>query len=371
MSHAIPNVVGKRVSRDVDSDDELHRLQPGPNTLQVQSARNASASWLSQPKFVQRLLLLSIILSFILTIVIGVMVFSKEDETKSIPAWFFEASEHKSVLFPLGTLFNSSEVATSLAKRRAWSYDVVSRLEARYNSETKMGTLHHEVEPFSKHGHSRFDMLGPIGPRCPKQLSSFGRGDDEKRICDLGQLKDSPEGCTIISIGSKNKWGFEEAVYDQTTCHVHTFDCTGNWGNWAPPERIATRVTFHNVCIAAEDSFLSFRKFRAWTHLLLESNLSRSPAYLKMDIEGYEWDVLTALFRNAKSDLLPDQIALELHYKTQMDLPWRGRYKSAGEIALFGQMLFEAGYFIIDRHDNPACHHCSEILIARLRHRSR
>ena len=57
-----------------------------------------------------------------------------------------------------------------------------------------------------------------------------------------------------------------------------------------------------------------------------------------MDVEGFEYDVLDAMLASAEAqpELLPQQLGLEIHYKTRFrELPWFGRYKSAGEIALF------------------------------------
>ena len=48
------------------------------------------------------------------------------------------------------------------------------------------------------------------------------------------------------------------------------------------------------------------------------------------------------------------------------ELPWFGRYKSAGEIALFMDSLYRrGGYHLTDRHDNSFCQHCTEVLLTR------
>jgi hypothetical protein len=53
-------------------------------------------------------------------------------------------------------------------------------------------------------------------------MQSFGDGDDEKRVCGDAFKTDD---CVIISIGSMNQFGFEEAVFDRTKCRVEVFDC--------------------------------------------------------------------------------------------------------------------------------------------------
>ena len=42
------------------------------------------------------------------------------------------------------------------------------------------------------------------------------------------------------------------------------------------------------------------------------------------------------------------------------------RYKSAGEVALFMDSLYRrGGYYLTDRHDNPYCQHCTEVVLTR------
>ena len=88
-----------------------------------------------------------------------------------------------------------------------------------------------------------------------------------------------------------------------------------------------------------------------------------------MDVEGFEYDVLDAMLASAEAqpELLPQQLGLEIHYKTRFrELPWFGRYKSAGEIALFMDSLYRrGGYHLTDRHDNSFCQHCTEVLLTR------
>ena len=71
----------------------------------------------------------------------------------------------------------------------------------------------------------------------------------------------------------------------------------------------------------------------------------------------------------ASGHRLPIQISMELHFKTQMaGLNWGGWGPSLGpgEIAAFGTMMNRAGYYLTDRHDNPFCYSCSEIVYAWL-----
>jgi hypothetical protein len=212
-------------------------------------------------------------------------------------------------------------------------------------------------------GHRRFDFLGPVVPQC-KQIETFGVEDDEKRACKLKDLlRASPPtaSCTIISLGSHNQWGFEEAVFhDLPRCQIHTFDCTIPVDS-KPPVHISARTTLHPICIGDRDYEKDGAIFKSWKSIMNLIHETRAPLYLKMDIEGYEYSVLQSIIDG--NFLIPMQIAVELHYFRSRLLP---NGKSSMELALFMEYLYrKGGYFLIDRHDNHLCSSCSEILLSQ------
>eukprot|EP00746_Dinoflagellata_sp_MGD_P059978 gnl/MRDRNA2_/MRDRNA2_25516_c0_seq1.p1 gnl/MRDRNA2_/MRDRNA2_25516_c0~~gnl/MRDRNA2_/MRDRNA2_25516_c0_seq1.p1 ORF type:complete len:364 (-),score=56.10 gnl/MRDRNA2_/MRDRNA2_25516_c0_seq1:63-1154(-) len=88
-----------------------------------------------------------------------------------------------------------------------------------------------------------------------------------------------------------------------------------------------------------------------------------------MDIEAFEWNVLPEMLVNAK-DLLPDQIGFELHKSPVaggMALGWK-KARTVWEIALFGELMFRAGYLPIHRRDNVfgEIGEATEFLIAKV-----
>jgi len=212
-------------------------------------------------------------------------------------------------------------------------------------------------------------VLGPVGPHCIK-LEAYGR---EKHACGLSELQ-AP--CSVVSIGCKGIWDFEIAVFAKTPCHIHTFDCTVH-SRIMVPERIRSRTSLHRVCIAARSYTdpRTHRVFEDWPTLLKRVGMPiQAPSFLKMDIEGFEYQVLRAVLGShhlatgtSKAtealSLWPTQIAMELHFQTQMrELPFHGRLVSVGEIALFMDFLWrQGGYTLIDRRD-----HLARILIARI-----
>lgn len=294
-----------------------------------------------------------------------------------------------------------NNVQQSVAERARWGRHLVSEVgnlldQHANHSEAIVYKDLNLVNPHLPHNHSRFDALGPVGPTC-KNLKSYGFGDEEKRVCDVASLYGNQE-CVIISIGGNNQWvsaifkcclgpralytlalwrmnlsieppiraaqGFEEDVYRKTNCSVHVFDCTVPESVTAPAA-IASRVHFYRYCIGGAQDAEKNVLFITWDGLLDMIKFQHAPAWLKMDIEGYEWEVLPAIL--AAGDRAPVQISLELHYVTQMKLlSWYGRYKTAAEIALFLDLLWHHKYLLVDRNDNPHCPHCSEILLSRV-----
>lgn len=60
--------------------------------------------------------------------------------------------------------------------------------------------------------------------------------------------------------------------------------------------------------------------------------------------------------------LLPEQIAMELHY-----WPSSRVCHSAAEVAAFVEnLVWKGGYVLVHRHDNPFCDSCTEILLVRV-----
>lgn len=64
-----------------------------------------------------------------------------------------------------------TNVKEGLAARKIWSHNLYEELTKIYDKANK----NWQSEPGS---HSRFDVIGPIGPIC-NQLNKFGAGDGE------------------------------------------------------------------------------------------------------------------------------------------------------------------------------------------------
>ena len=105
--------------------------------------------------------------------------------------------------------------------------------------------------------------------------------------------------CIIVSLGSANRWDFESSVFkDLPTCRIETLDCTIS-KNTKPPAKIASRTTFHHVCIGSHDNVTSTGQvFMSWPSILRLVKAKEAPLHLKMDIEGYEYEVLRSIIND-------------------------------------------------------------------------
>jgi hypothetical protein len=224
---------------------------------------------------------------------------------------------------------------------------VRAHLEWTHNLSFAMPTL--DQQPAND---QQLTVMGPIGPAC-KRLEIFWVGDGEKRACGLALDAEATGNCTIISIGSNKEWDFEEAVFDQLECFVETFDCTVLA---TVPPRIASRTRFHHVCAAGGDWVdPSSRVYRSWPSIISMLCLKNPPLYLKMDIEGAEYETITNILESTY--FLPRQIAFEIHSGS----------KTLGAIAGFMESLYSrGGYFFIDHRPNTACSTCTEVLVSRM-----
>ena len=214
-------------------------------------------------------------------------------------------------------------------------------------------------------GWLRFDVMMPALPEaCPSLKRVGGDGDGGKLICGLDQIPDDPgRPCIVYSIGSNNNWAFEEDIVKTTTCQVFTFDCTVDG---QVPLAIQDRVSFYPQCLGnvpEGSTDTNFRSLRGLMEMLGHDHIT----LLKADIEGYEYDLFSQLL--SEDDIvLPEQISFELHFQSEMtELDWHARTMTMGELAFFARSLYDAGYRVISRENNPACGHCAEFTVVQFR----
>ena len=89
---------------------------------------------------------------------------------------------------------------------------------------------------------------------------------------------------------------------------------------------------------------------------------------LKMDIEGFEFDVIHNMLSSSDSSIWPEQIMLEVHWATRMvGVKWMPRTLTAGEISLFfGGLFNHGGYMVVHATKIDGCQPCLEVLLVRV-----
>lgn len=259
-----------------------------------------------------------------------------------------------------------------------WLLDLDTKIE-KYNNQdhVKKGTLagHGKgTHPSEDHSpHQRFEVVLPVeGPRCKQKLTLFGKTHDtQKPICDVDGRLTKQEDCHMMSIGSNDQWDTEVGIHDQTRCKTHTFDCSSHDSR---PEKIKDRATFHKICVGPTDKTDSKgQQFLTWHSALKAAGLTEAPEYLKMDIEGFEYDVMKNLIHTNHTEL-PNQIAMEIHHQTwqpwqnnpSSSLSWSDRNKDVGELLSFFLMMYTSGYRLSEVDHKTVCQHCLEVLWSKI-----
>eukprot|EP00245_Coleochaete_scutata_P013320 TRINITY_DN5385_c0_g1_i1.p1 TRINITY_DN5385_c0_g1~~TRINITY_DN5385_c0_g1_i1.p1 ORF type:complete len:321 (+),score=50.93 TRINITY_DN5385_c0_g1_i1:269-1231(+) len=277
------------------------------------------------------------------------------------------------------TMPETTAAAKALFK---WQASLIERTAAIYNREArakyteprngaKWGDDNGNALTVDPEGHARFNLFDAFVD-CPDGmvLERVGpAGEGGKMICSIDQLQPP---CVVYSLGSLGDTRFESAVLMKTKCDIITFDCT------VDVQPIHARHRFEKMCIGSEEKVLSDPEHFETIQDSMKRLGVKEISLLKMDIEGYEYDVMSSWTRDVK-DYLPQQISFELHFggmyfgtpsyvkdETSGVMFWPRRDVSLGELALLGYHLSNLGYGIVSREDNVECLHCTELTLYKI-----
>ncbi|XP_037076055.1 methyltransferase-like protein 24 [Pollicipes pollicipes] len=149
---------------------------------------------------------------------------------------------------------------------------------------------------------------------CCKRLTLFGgisvgrKIDGDKFICLDPEYAPSPGDCLVYSVGISYEWSFDRDVSDYG-CEVHAFD--PSMDPWAP-NVTSFGARFYRIGLAGR-SRVDHRGWRVMTLTDLRALLGhqrRQIDYLKVDIEGAEWDWLSGDMESLRA---VRQMGMEVH----------------------------------------------------------
>eukprot|EP00047_Mylnosiga_fluctuans_P010384 m.16007 g.16007 ORF g.16007 m.16007 type:complete len:344 (-) comp3089_c0_seq1:183-1214(-) len=214
-------------------------------------------------------------------------------------------------------------------------------------------------------------------PGLPLELLGSPGSDGSKWACGPQQLK-AP--CHVLSLGSNNDYSFEEAVLKNTPCTVSTFDCTlpdSQPGHSVDPKR----HRFFAKCLGSAAKAAQDPRFVTLPQAMRMIGKRRVDLF-KMDIEGFEYDVLAAWgssAENLQTAHLPVQISVEVHIAAlywgtsffgaddTSNLHWGARdVVTPAELALLLGHLGDLGYGVVNAERNGGCKHCIELVLMRV-----
>ena len=162
-------------------------------------------------------------------------------------------------------------------------------------------------QSFQPKGSKKYDLMNPI-VTCPNYQAPLRMGgqsnfsdDGGKWLC-MNLLKPP---CTVFSLGSNGDFTFEESILNSTQCLIHTFDCTFNGSS------IDKRHTYHEKCLGSAERAQTDERFTTLAAAAAGVGVVKINL-LKIDVEGYEYDVLSSWSQGDAS--LPEQIAIEVHH---------------------------------------------------------
>ncbi|KAK1219265.1 hypothetical protein PQX77_018032 [Marasmius sp. AFHP31] len=180
----------------------------------------------------------------------------------------------------------------------------------------------------------------PAAYNCPHDLQRLGAlGDGGKWVCGITRVEKKRD-CVVYSFGINYESSFESAILDHTDhCQIWGYDFSVKSFGPEIPESQANRTHFHPYKLGGEDVAAVPEKEEPPMYTLstlMKQNGHTHIDILKVDIESWEFDLLTTLvksYRNAGLPLPFGQLQLEIH-------AW---HKSFKEFLEWWQMLEEAG----------------------------
>ena len=147
-----------------------------------------------------------------------------------------------------------------------------------------------------------------------------------------------------------------------------------------PQKPNSSSIYYYPYCISSKNEVINNFEYTTYFKMVGKAGMTKPPALFKMDVEGFEFDVMSKMLEEAivvsslssqdnSKNLLPSQISVELHYATRMyDVPWILRTVTSAEIAMFMGMMYNRGGYLPVHYEaiGPGCYSCAELLFVRV-----
>lgn len=152
---------------------------------------------------------------------------------------------------------------------------------------------------------------------CDTEMRIGPYGDGGKWVCDPHKLSSGSRECFVLSIGSRNDFGFENDLFNRyNNCSIHVFDHTV--ANPTPPKGIF----FHKFGLGTPGS--SSGNLLDLSNIIKEAGIPAQSAIeiLKIDIEGKEFSTILPLLQSGAicKDMFIRQILIEIHPNSEIKL---------------------------------------------------
>ncbi|KAG8907979.1 hypothetical protein FRB99_001145 [Tulasnella sp. 403] len=188
-----------------------------------------------------------------------------------------------------------------------------------------------------KHMYTLWDFFLPAF-QCPHKLQRVGTlGDGGKWVCGLEKVANQKKGCVVYSVGINGESSFEAELLQSTTCQLWGYDYSVK--EFGPEiesvPALKERSHFFPYALGGTDDHAPGAAIPFYTlPTLMKMNGHDFIDILKIDIEGFEFSVLTDIINAYKGRPLPfGQLQLEIHAwgKTFLEvLTWWEALEAAG-----------------------------------------
>jgi len=134
--------------------------------------------------------------------------------------------------------------------------------------------------------------------------------DGEKVVCLDSQVKPVSESCIVYSFGINDEWSFDEAM-EKYGCNVFAFDPFMELGS----HQHSKRISFHKMGLGFDGNswdLVQMRSLSSIYKMLRSKHGDVVIDYLKIDIEGYEWNVIENIIASGMLSKIR-QMGMEIH----------------------------------------------------------